>query len=90
VNCSIDWAICSGLGGWERSGIPPGRFMPERREDIRSGVEDELLSPSAPPRGMVFHDDAGDAFVMKLRLRQANVVASVVASVVTQHDRIPV
>lgn len=71
MNCSIDCWICSGLGGWERSGIPlPGRFIPERREDRSVGGVDELLllllpSLSDPPRGI--EDNTVD-FVRKLRL----------------------
>ena len=49
------------------SGIPPGRFIPDRSEDM-SGAAVELLS-SAPPRGIAPHVDCViDFFVMKLRL----------------------
>ena len=63
MNCSRDCGICAGSGGWERSGMPPGRFMPERRDDMSIDGADALLlllllSPllSDPPRGIVFHD----------------------------------
>lgn len=68
MNCSIDCCICSALGGWDRSGMPPG-IMEERREEM-SGAEEEELS-SDPPRGIVFHDEYDDVdFVMKVRLRR--------------------
>ena len=59
------------------SGIPPpGRFIPERREDIMSeggAVEEEDDEPSSldPPRGMAVHDDddVGDDCDLVTKLR---------------------
>ena len=65
------------------SGIPPGRFIPDNKEDM-SGVAVLLLSPSeSPPRGI---DDA----VIKLRCGVRNLdlldTLFVAASEVPTHD----
>ena len=68
VNCSIDFDMSSGDGGLDRSGIPPGRFIPDKREDMSVvGVllVAEVLLSSEPPRGIdVANFDEDD--VMKL------------------------
>ena len=83
VNCSIDFDMSSGDGGLDRSGIPPGRFMPERREDM-SGVllvADEVLLSSEPPRGMeVAKNFVVDDVVRVMKLGRASEVD-------TPHDR---
>ena len=66
VNCSIDFDMSSGDGGLDRSGIPPGRFIPDKREDMSGGVVllvAEVLLSSEPPRGI---DVANFDDVMKL------------------------
>ena len=68
VNCSIDFDMSSGDGGLDRSGIPPGRFIPDKREDM-SGVVllvAEVLLSSEPPRGIDVANFDEDGDVMKL------------------------
>ena len=65
------------------SGIPPGRFIPDNKEDM-SGVAVLLLSPSeSPPRGI-------DVVVIKLRCGVRNLdlldTLFVAASAAPTHD----
>ena len=65
------------------SGIPPGRFIPDNKEDM-SGVDVLLLSPSeSPPRGI-------DVAVIKLRCGVRNLdlrdTLFVAASAAETHD----
>ena len=71
VNCSIDFDMSSGDGGLDRSGIPPGRFIPDKREDmsvvgVALLVAEVLLSSSEPPRGIDVANFDDDDDVMKL------------------------
>ena len=81
VNCSIDFDMSSGDGGLDRSGIPPGRFIPDKREDMSVvGVllVAEVLLSSEPPRGIDVANFDEDDDVMKLRRA---------TEVETPHDR---